>query len=108
LAAAKLLGEEGIGARVVSMPCMDVFERAPQTWRDEVIPRRLPRIAIEAGSSSPWWRWVGEGGDVVGLDRFGESAPAGDLFRHFGITAELVAVRAARLAHAAEPALVSQ
>ena len=75
-----------------------------------MIPRRLPRIAIEAGSRAPWWRWVGEHGDVVGLDRFGESAPAGDLFRHFGITAELVAVRAAQLAgrRAAEPALVSQ
>ena len=112
LAAAKLLAEDGLAARVVSMPCMDAFERAPQAWRDEVIPRRLPRIAIEAGSSAPWWRWVGEHGDVVGLDRFGESAPAGDLFRHFGLTAELVAVRAARLveaaAQAAAPALVSQ
>ncbi|MBX3605213.1 MAG: transketolase [Piscinibacter sp.] len=111
LAAARLLAGEGLAARVVSMPCMDLFERQPQAWRDEVIPRRLPRIAIEAGCSSPWWRWVGEGGDVVGLDRFGESAPAGDLFRHFGLTAELVAVRAAHLARGAarpaEAALVS-
>ncbi|WP_127996522.1 transketolase [Piscinibacter defluvii] len=110
LAAAKLLAGEGIAARVVSMPCMDAFERQPGAWRDEVIPRRLPRLAIEAGSTSAWWRWVGEDGDVMGLDRFGESAPAGDLYRHFGLTAELVAVRAAQLvkARSVAPALVSQ
>ncbi|WP_298830700.1 transketolase [uncultured Piscinibacter sp.] len=101
LAAATLLAEEGIGARVVSVPCLDVFERQSDAYRAEVIPRHLPRLAVEAGSTGLWWRHVGENGDVVGLDRFGESAPAGDLFRLFGITAEMVAVRATRLVAAA-------
>ncbi|MBP5988912.1 MAG: transketolase [Piscinibacter sp.] len=101
LAAAALLAGEGIAARVVSVPCLDVFERQDESYRAEVIPRRLPRLAVEAGSSGLWWKYVGENGDVVGLDRFGESAPAGDLFRLFGITAEMVAVRATRLVGAA-------
>ena len=107
LAAATLLGEEGIAARVVSVPCLDLYERQSETYRAEVIPRHLPRLAVEAGSTGLWWRHVGENGDVVGLDRFGESAPAGDLFRLFGITAEMVAVRATRLVGAAtKPELV--
>jgi transketolase len=97
LAAATLLAQDGIGARVVSVPCLDVFERQEVAYRLEVIPRNLPRLAVEAGSSGLWWRHVGEDGDVIGLDCFGESAPAADLFRHFGITAENVALRAARL-----------
>jgi transketolase len=97
LAAAGLLAEEGIAARVVSVPCMDVFERQPADWRRAVIPRHLPRLAVEAGSTGLWWKFVGEHGDVVGLDRFGESAPAGELFKLFGITAEAVAERARRL-----------
>jgi transketolase len=108
LAAATLLGEEGIAARVVSVPCLDVFERQSADYRAEVIPRQLPRLAVEAGSSGLWWKYVGEHGEVVGLDRFGESAPAGDLFRLFGITAEMVAVRATRLvAAAAKPELAT-
>ncbi|MBT2299605.1 transketolase [Variovorax paradoxus] len=97
LGAAALLAEEGIAARVVSVPCMDVFERQPADWRHAVIPRHLPRLAVEAGSTGLWWKFVGEHGDVVGLDRFGESAPAGELFKLFGITAEAVAERARRL-----------
>ncbi len=109
LAAATLLKEEGIAARVVSVPSLDVFERQTEAWRAEVIPRHLPRLAVEAGSTGLWWKYVGERGDVVGLDRFGESAPAGDLFRLFGITAEMVAVRATRLvgARTAEPETVT-
>jgi transketolase len=97
LAAAALLAEEGIAARVVSVPCMDVFERQDKEWRQSVIPRHLPRVAVEAGSTGLWWKYVGEDGDVVGLDRFGESAPAGELFKLFGLTAEVVAERARRL-----------
>jgi transketolase len=107
LAAAQLLAAEGIAARVVSVPSLDVFERQSEGYRAEVIPRHMARLAVEAGSTGLWWRHVGERGDVVGLDRFGESAPAGDLFRFFGITAELVAVRAAKLVGATEPALAS-
>jgi transketolase len=97
LGAAALLAEQGIAARVVSVPCMNVFERQDAAWRHDVIPRHLPRIAIEAGSTGLWWKFVGEHGDVVGIDRFGESAPAGELFKLFGITAEAVAARAVAL-----------
>lgn len=97
LAAAALLAQDGIAARVVSVPCMDQFERQDADWRRAVIPRHLPRVAVEAGSTGLWWKFVGEDGDVVGLDRFGESAPAGELFQLFGLTAEVVAERARRL-----------
>ena len=97
LAAAKLLEASGVAARVVSVPCMNVFERQDAAYRREVIPRHLPRVAVEAGSTGLWWKFVGEDGDVVGIDRFGESAPAGELFKLFGITAEVVAARALAL-----------
>ncbi|RTL46764.1 MAG: transketolase [Burkholderiales bacterium] len=97
LAAAPLLAEAGIPARVVSLPCLDVFDRQDAAWRADVIPRHLPRLAIEAGSTGLWWKYVGENGDVVGIDRFGESAPAGELFPLFGLTAEAVAARARAL-----------
>ena len=97
LAAAELLAAEGIAARVVSVPCMDLFERQDAAYRRRTVPRHLPRIAIEAGSTGLWWKFVGEDGDVVGLDRFGESAPAGELFALFGLTGEAVAERARAL-----------
>ena len=97
LQAAELLAAQGIAARVVSVPCLDVFERQDAAYRASVIPRHLPRVAVEAGSTGLWWKYVGEDGDVVGLDRFGESAPAPALFEHFGITAKAVAQRAAKL-----------
>jgi transketolase len=73
---------------------MDVFERQDAAYRQHVVPWHLPRVAIEAGSTGLWWKFVGEHGDVVGIDRFGESAPGGALFELFGITAEAVAKRA--------------
>jgi len=97
LAAAQLLAGHGVGARVVSVPCLDVFERQDAAWRREVVPRHLARVAVEAGSTGLWWKFVGEDGAVVGLDRFGESAPAPELFEHFGITARAVAERALAL-----------
>ncbi|MBX3623090.1 MAG: transketolase [Rhizobacter sp.] len=97
LGAAQLLAQEGIAARVVSMPCMNVYERQDAAYRRDTLPRHLPRLAVEAGSSGLWWKFVGEDGDVVGLDRFGESAPAGELFKLFGFTAEAVAARARAL-----------
>jgi transketolase len=112
LEAAKLLADAGIPARVVSAPCLDVFERQDAAWRREVIPRHLPRLAVEAGSTGLWWKYVGEDGDVIGLDAYGESAPAGALFELFGITAKRVAARASQLvstgprdAAAGEPAI---
>jgi transketolase len=97
LAAAELLAAEGIAARVVSVPCMNVFERQDAVYRRHIIPRHLPRIAIEAGSTGLWWKFVGEDGDVIGIDRFGESAPVGELFKFFRITADAVAARALAL-----------
>jgi transketolase len=95
LGAQKLLADAGIAVRVVSMPSTTVFDRQPEDYRRSVLPEGLPRVAVEAGVTALWRKYVGTDGAVVGLDRFGESAPAGDLFKHFGFTAENVA-KAAR------------
>jgi transketolase len=73
--------------RVVSMPATSVFDRQPQTYRDGVLPRSLPCVAVEAGSPDLWRKYVGRSGEVIGMTTFGESAPAGELFKHFGFTA---------------------
>jgi transketolase len=86
LAAQKALADEGIAARVVSMPCTSLFDRQDQSYRDAVLPRGVRRVAIEAGVTDYWRKYVGLEGAVVGIDRFGESAPAGDLFKYFGFT----------------------
>jgi transketolase len=85
------LAAEGIAVRVVSMPSTSVFDREDAGYRAEVLPRGVTRIAIEAGVTAGWAKYVGLEGAVVGIDRFGESAPAGELFRHFGFSAENVA-----------------
>ncbi|WP_455175196.1 transketolase [Azospirillum largimobile] len=95
--ARRLLAGRGVAARVVSMPCCEVFDRQPPNWRSSVLPDGVPRLAVEAGATGLWRAHVGLDGDVVGVDRYGESAPAADLYRHFGITAEAVAGRAQRL-----------
>ncbi|PWC39953.1 transketolase [Azospirillum sp. TSO35-2] len=95
--ARRLLAGRGIGARVVSMPCCEAFDRQDPAWRRAVLPDDVPRLAVEAGATGLWHRYTGLTGAVVGLDRYGESAPAGDLYRHFGITAEAVAERAQAL-----------
>ena len=97
LAAASLLAEAGVAARVVSMPCLERFDAQAKVYRNDVVPRHLPRLAIEAGSTGLWWKYLGDSGAVIGLDRFGESAPAPQLFEHFGITAAAVAARALAL-----------
>ncbi len=91
LQAQKMLAERGIGVRVVSMPCTELFDQQDAQWRDSVLPKGLPRVAVEAGATAGWYKYVGLDGAVVGIDTFGESAPAGDLFKHFGLTAERVA-----------------
>jgi transketolase len=78
-------------ARVVSMPSTSAFDRQDANYRDTVLPKGLPRVAVEAGVTDFWRKYVGLEGAVVGIDRFGESAPAGDLFKHFGFTPENVA-----------------
>ncbi len=95
--AREALAAAGIGARVVSMPCCDVFDRQPPAWRSEVLPAGIPRIAIEAGVTDGWRKYVGLEGAVVGLDTFGESAPASALFKHFGFTVDNVVATARTL-----------
>jgi len=87
----RLLAQAGIAVRVVSMPSTTVFDRQEEAYRDRVLPLELPCVAVEAGVSDIWRKYVGRTGAVVGIDRFGESAPAGDLFRFFGFTPERVA-----------------
>jgi transketolase len=97
-AAAERLAGEGIPVRLVSMPCTDRFDAQPQTYRDAVLPSGVPRVAVEAGVTAFWRKYVGESGEVVGIDSFGESAPAEVVFAHFGFTPERIveAVQAAR------------
>jgi transketolase len=85
------LAQAGIPVRVVSMPSTSVFDRQPQEYRQSVLPPQLPKVAVEAGVTDYWRKYVGLEGAVVGLDRFGESAPANDVFKHFGFTPENVA-----------------
>jgi transketolase len=89
MGAQKALANEGIPVRVVSMPCTSVFDRQDAAYRDAVLPRGIPRVAVEAGVTAVWPKYVLDG-PVVGIDTFGESAPAGELFKYFGITAEKV------------------
>jgi transketolase len=84
------LAEEGISARVVSMPCTNIFDRQELAYRQSVLPKGIVRVAIEAGVTDGWRKYVGLEGAVVGLDRFGESAPAGALFKEFGFTVDNV------------------
>jgi len=89
-AQARLLAEEGIATRVVSMPCTSVFDAQGEGWRDNVLPPPLPVVAVEAGHPDGWRRYTGRAGAVIGLQRFGESAPGGALMKHFGFTADAV------------------
>ncbi|MFY9836976.1 MAG: transketolase, partial [Xanthobacteraceae bacterium] len=102
-AAASELASGGLPVRVVSMPCVEIFEEQDASWRNAVLPRDLPAVAVEAGATRGWWRYTGRTGAVIGMDRFGESAPAPDLFVHFGFTTQRVA-DAARSAIAAATA----
>ena len=92
LKAKAALGDKGKKVRVVSMPSTNVFECQDQSYRDSVIPPAVTRrVVVEAGVTDAWYKYAGSHGKVVGLDRFGESAPAGELFKEFGFTAEHVA-----------------
>ena len=91
LEAKAMLEAEGIAVRVVSMPSTDVFDAQTVEYRSTVLPPNVPRVAVEAGIRDYWYKYVGLEGAVVGIDSYGESAPAGVLFKHFGLTAEAVA-----------------
>jgi len=94
--AQRVLEAEGVLTRVVSMPSTDVFDRQDSDYREAVLPNGLPKVAVEAGVTDFWRKYVGIEGAVVGVDTFGESAPAAALYEHFGVTVQAVvnAVRA--------------
>jgi transketolase len=89
LHAQALLAERKIAVRVVSMPSTTVFDRQDVKYKLSVLPKNLPRVAVEAGVTDGWWKYGCAA--VIGIDRYGESAPAGDLFKHFKLTSENVA-----------------
>ena len=95
--AAKLLAAEGIAARVVSFPSWKIFEEQSAAYKASVLPAGVPRLAVEAGATLGWWKYVGLDGDVIGLDRFGASAPGPKVMAELGFTAENVAARAKAL-----------
>ncbi len=98
LQAARDLAAQGTRVRVVSMPCMELFEAQPPDYRESVLPGDVrARLAVEAGVSMSWWKWVGERGEVLGIDRFGASAPGTTVLEKLGFTAESVAARARAL-----------
>ncbi len=86
----KQLATQGVNARVVSLPSCFTFEQQDAAWRASVLPAGVPRVAVEAGVTGPWRQYVGLEGAVVGIDTFGESAPAAALYAHFGVTAQAV------------------
>ncbi len=90
MAAREKLAAEGIAVRVVSMPSTSLFDRQDAAYRDAVLPRGVPRVSVEAGVTEGWHKYVGLDGVAIGLDRFGESAPGGELFKYFGFTPEKV------------------
>jgi transketolase len=95
--AAKLLAAEGIAARVVSFPSQKIFEEQSAEYKASVLPAGVPKIAVEAGATLGWWKYVGSDGDVVGLDRFGASAPGKIVLAELGFSAENIAARAKKL-----------
>ena len=99
LKSADALAGDGIAVRVVSMPSTDVFERQDAAYKATVLPKGLPRVAVEAGVTDFWFKYVGLEGQVVGIDTFGESAPAGALFKHFGFTTEKVVAAVKSVLH---------
>ena len=95
--AARLLSAEGIAARVVSFPSWRIFEEQSAEYKASVLPAGVPKIAVEAGATLGWWKYVGQDGDVIGLDRFGASAPGPKVLAELGFSAENVAARAKAL-----------
>ena len=84
------LAESGIAARVVSMPSTSLYDKQDKSYKSMLLPAGVPKVAIEAGVTDYWWKYVGHDGAVVGIDTFGESAPGPALFKFFGFTVERV------------------
>ena len=87
----RLLAKEGIATRVVSLPSPFMFEKEDASYRNSMMPRGIPRVAVEAGVSDWWRKYVGLDGAVIGIDRFGECGPQEEVYEFFGVTAEKVA-----------------
>jgi len=103
--AADLLEAKGVATRVVSAPCLDSFAEQDQGYRDSVLPPSCrARLAVEAASPLSWWRWVGDGGDVLAMEGFGASGPQKAVYEHFGFTPDNIAARAGKVAAAAKEA----
>jgi len=94
--AARVLRDQGKKVAVVSMPCWDLFEKQNESYRAEVLGS-APRLAVEAAERFGWDRWIGERGAFIGMKSFGASAPAGDVYKHFGITVDAVVDAANKL-----------
>jgi transketolase len=101
MAAHQALSAIGISTRVVSMPSTNVFDRQSEAYQEMILPLSLPTVAVEAAHPDFWRKYVGRTGVVVGIASFGESAPAGDLYKHFGITPERVVEAVRTLVHRA-------
>jgi transketolase len=98
LEAGQKLAQDGTAVRVVSMPCMELFEAQPEDYREQVLPAAVrTRLAVEPGASMSWWRWVGSEGDVLGLDRFGASAPGTTVLEKLGFDVDGILARARAL-----------
>jgi len=98
IAAAEKLATEGVRARIVSMPSWNLFDQQPRAYRDSVLPSSIrARLAVEAGSPQGWHRYVGDGGDVLGIERFGASAPGDVMMREYGFSVDHVCERARAL-----------
>jgi transketolase len=98
LGAYERLKADGRRPRAVSMPCLEYFARQPETYRAGVLPPDVPVLAVEAGSPQPWYRWVGPSGAILGIERFGASAPYQRIYKEFGLTVDDVVARARNLA----------
>jgi len=95
LAAAEKLAEEGVIARVVSVPSLELFEKEEQAYRESVLPPQIgARLAVEMGIAQGWWKYVGSDGGVLSIEKYGASAPAGKIFEEYGFTVENVVARA--------------
>ena len=91
--AAAALGEQGVPVRVVSMPCLERFQDQDASYVDDVLPAGVPRLIVEAAHPAPWWRLAGSGGDVLGVERFGMSAPGDVAMAEVGFTVDNVVER---------------